>query len=192
MSPNEAPLFYPPSRAAWRSWLENNHRTEQSVWLIYYRKSSDKPSISWSEAVDEALCFGWIDSKHVKIDHESSKQFFTRRKPNSNWSKINKLKVEQLIESGLMTEMGLASIEIAKENGSWTILDEVEELIIPPDLEAAFASTPDSKEFYLSLSKSNQKSILGWIVLARLPETRDKRIKEVVERAAIGKKPAHM
>ncbi|MGL6268155.1 MAG: YdeI/OmpD-associated family protein, partial [Chitinophagaceae bacterium] len=162
------------------------------VWLVFYSKSSGKTSISWSNAVDEALCFGWIDSKKIKIDKETSHQFFSKRKPKSTWSKINKNKVEFLIERGLMTEAGFTSIETARQNGSWTILDEVEALIIPADLEAAFSVKPNSKEFFLSLSKSVRKIMLTWIVLARTTETRQKRITEIVERAEIKLKPIHM
>ncbi|MCF8239084.1 MAG: hypothetical protein K9I85_13060 [Saprospiraceae bacterium] len=150
---NEIEIFYPKRQAVWRKWLEKNHHLKQAVWLVFYNKKSEFKSITWSEAVDVALCFGWIDSKKVKIDEDTAHQFFSRRKPKSTWSKINKNKVEKLIEQGLMTEAGYGSIETAKQNGSWTILDEVEELIVPSDLEAEFASKPNSKDFFLSLSR---------------------------------------
>ncbi len=142
MSMCETEIFYPKSQKDWRKWLEKNHHSKQSVWLVVYTKSSEKPSITWSESVDVAICFGWIDSKKIKIDEETSHQFFSKRKPKSTWSKINKEKVQRLTDSGLMTESGLKSIAIAKENGSWTILDEAEELIIPEDLEKAFKKQP--------------------------------------------------
>ncbi|WP_224997928.1 YdeI family protein [Cesiribacter sp. SM1] len=192
MQQSEIEIFYPASRTDWRKWLEKNHLSKQAVWLVFYNKSSDKKSISWSEAVDVALCFGWIDSKKIKIDKETSHQFFSRRKPNSTWSKINKRKVQQLIESGLMTEAGCKSIEVAKQNGSWTILDQVEELIIPQDLEVEFEKKPNSKDFFLSLSKSVRKSILQWLVLAKRSETRQKRIIEIVEHAGQKQKPRHL
>lgn len=192
MKKQETKIYYPPNQNAWRKWLEKNHQTEQAVWLHLYNKNSDKKSISWSEAVDVALCYGWIDSKKVKIDHESIHQFFSQRKPKSTWSKINKAKVETLIKQGLMKEAGYASIELSKQNGSWTLLDEVEELIIPVDLEAAFATKTHSKEFFLSLSKSVRKIILSWLVLAQTRETREKRITEIAERAAQQLKPKHM
>ncbi len=192
MSKKEIPVFYPSSQAAWREWLAENHETEQAVWLVYYKKSSNKPSLSWSNAVDEALCFGWIDSKHVSIDHESSQQYFGRRKPNSTWSKVNKDKVEQLIAQGLMTEAGFKSIAVAKANGSWTILDEVEQYIIPPDLEAAFTAHPKAQDFYLSLSKSIQKSILQWLVMAKTTATREKRIAEIIESGEQQLKPKYL
>jgi uncharacterized protein YdeI (YjbR/CyaY-like superfamily) len=180
MQKNEITIFYPTSLAAWREWLSNNHLSQQSVWFVFYRKETKKPSITWSEAVDIALCFGWIDSKKIKIDEETSHQFFSKRKPNSTWSKINKQKVQHLAKAGLMSEAGYQSIEIAKQNGSWIILDEVEELIIPLDLETALANKPLARDYYLNLSKSIRKAILQWIVLAKRSETRLRRIKEIV------------
>src|SRR5690606_23479809 len=97
----EADIFYPASPAAWRKWLQKNHLSKEAVWVVFYTKSSGKKTITWSEAVDVALCFGWIDSKKIKIDEETSHQFFSKRKSTGTWSKINKLKVQQLIESGL-------------------------------------------------------------------------------------------
>ncbi|MBK8855957.1 MAG: YdeI/OmpD-associated family protein [Saprospiraceae bacterium] len=192
MAEKEIKIFYPENKSAWRNWLETNHQTEQSVWLVFYTKASNKPSVTWSEAVDEALCFGWIDSKKVSIDKERSHQFFSKRKPSGTWSKINKEKVEKLIADGLMTEAGFYSIERAKQNGSWTILDEVEELIIPADLEKEFYENPDAKEFYLSLSKSSKKIILSWLVFAKTTETRQKRIREIIDQGNMKQKPKHM
>lgn len=189
MQKDKTEIFYPTSLTDWKKWLSKNHLSKQSVWLVFHSKSSEKPSITWSEAVDVALCFGWIDSKKIKIDHETSHQFFSKRKPNSTWSKINKEKVRQLIEKGLMTQAGYKSIETAKQNGSWTILDEVEELIIPNDLEEAFKKHKGSKAYFLSLSKSARKIMLSWIVLAKRPETRQKRIDEIAEHAGQKQKP---
>ena len=188
----EVETYCPQSRTDWRQWLEKNHQSKQSVWLVYYTKKSNIPSLSWSEAVDEALCFGWIDSTKKTLDDSAYMQFFAQRKSKSNWSKINKEKVQQLIENGLMTEAGFDSIETAKQNGSWKILDEVEELIIPNDLEIAFNDHKGSKEYFLSLSRSVRKIILGWIVLAKRQETRQKRIDEVVKSAEQSLKPTHL
>lgn len=185
----EIEMICPASRHEWRQWLKENHDSKQSVWLVYYKIKSGKPSFSWSDAVDEALCFGWIDSIRKSIDHEKFMQFFGRRKPNSVWSKINKEKVERLIHDDLMTAAGYKSIETAKQNGSWVILDEVEELNIPEDLEKEFHDKPGSKDFFLGLSRSVRKSILQWVILAKRPETRQKRIKEVAELAAQKMKP---
>jgi uncharacterized protein YdeI (YjbR/CyaY-like superfamily) len=180
MQKSEIAIFYPASLAAWREWLVHNHLSQQSVWLVFYKKGSKRQTITWSEAVDVALCFGWIDSKKVKVDQETSHQFFSKRKPNSTWSKINKQKVQHLIEAGLMTEAGYKCIDTAKQNGSWTILDEVEDLIIPLDLETAFANNPVAGDYYVNLSKSIRKGILQWLVLAKRSETRLRRIKEIV------------
>lgn len=182
----EIETYYPQSREEWRQWLEENHQSESSIWLVYYTKKSNIPSISWREAVDEALCFGWIDSTRKKVDDSSSIQYFSKRKPKSIWSKINKEIVQSLIDNNRMTKAGFESIEIAKQNGSWIILDEVEELVIPDDLELAFTRYGDSKEYFLSLSKSKIKIVLSWIVLAKRAETRQKRIDEVAE--SMGKK----
>ncbi len=185
----EIETFYPSTTADWREWLQENHLSKQSIWLIYYKKKSKIPSISWSEAVDEALCFGWIDSTARPIDEEKYMQFFTKRKAKSVWSKVNKDKVEKLIAAGKMSQAGFESIEKAKENGSWTILDSVEELTIPEDLEAAFQANEGSKDFFMGLSKSVRKAILQWLVLAKLQTTRQKRINEIAELAAQKLKP---
>jgi len=192
MQKKEIDIFCPCSPTAWRKWLEQNSNTKKAVWLVLYTKASGKQSITWRQAVDEALCFGWIDSKKIKIDDESSHQFFSKRKASSTWSKINKEKVEALINEDLMTASGYQSIEIAKKNGSWSILDDVEELLIPKDLEDKFKIRPGSRDFFLSLSKSTRKAMLQWIVLARRPETREKRISEIVEQAAQKQKPKHL
>lgn len=176
MPTTDISIFYPPTVAAWRKWLEKNHVSQKAVWVVFYNKSSKKRTISWSEAVDVALCFGWIDSKKVKIDHETAHQFFSKRKAVSTWSKINKNKVDKLIKEGLMTQAGVDIIEIAKQNGSWTILDETEELIIPKDLEEAFQKKKGSKDVFLGWSKSVKKYHLQYLVLAKRPETRAKRI----------------
>lgn len=181
--------FYPKSQSDWRKWLVANHKTSQSVWLIFYKKNSGKANLSWSEAVDEALCYGWIDSKKKTIDDEKYMQYFSQRKPKSIWSKVNKLKVEKLIKESLMTQAGLDTIIIAKQNGSWTILDTIEELIIPKDLETAFKTKAGAKKYFLSLSKSIKKQLLYWIISAKRKETREKRIGKIVESAGLQQLP---
>lgn len=186
---NEVETVCPANPAEWRQWLEKNHRDKTSVWLVYYKKSAPQTSLTWSEAVDEALCFGWIDSKAKPLDHERFMQFFSKRKPKGTWSKVNKEKTKQLIVSQRMTAAGLETIEAAKKNGSWTILDEVEELIIPEDLEKALNSKPGAKDFFFSLSKSVRKHLLYWLVTAKRPETRQKRIDEIALLASQKIKP---
>jgi len=192
MQKDEIEIFYPTSQTVWRKWLQENHLSKQAVWLVFYNKKSEKKSITWSEAVDEALCFGWIDTKKIKFDEETSHQFFSKRKPKSTWSKINKNKVEKLIEQGLMTEAGFESIHLAKQNGSWTILDEVEELIIPADLETELDKNPNSKDFFFNSSKSFKKIILYWLLSAQTAETRQKRLTEIIESAEQNLKPKHL
>lgn len=189
MSSQEIDTFCPASRQEWRNWLLKNHRSRQSVWLIYYKIKSGRPTVKYSDTVDEALCFGWIDSKAKPIDDTSFMRFFCKRKANSVWSKINKEKVEYLIADGLMSDAGFESIEIAKQNGLWSILDTAESLEIPDDLEIGFEKTPDSKDYFLGLSRSDKRNILQWLVLAKRMETRQKRIFEIVELAGQRQKP---
>lgn len=189
MSVLDMDTFCPANRSDWRKWLLENHRSRQSVWLIYYKIKSGKPTLKYDDAVDEALCFGWIDSKAKPIDDERFMQFFSKRKAKSVWSKINKEKVGRLIAEGLMTDAGFECIEIAKQNGFWSILDTAESLEIPDDLEAEFQTVPDSKDYFLSLSRSDKRNILQWLVLARRIETRQKRITEIVELSAQRLKP---
>jgi uncharacterized protein YdeI (YjbR/CyaY-like superfamily) len=185
----ERETFYPKNRQEWREWLIKNHDTQQSIWLIYYKKKTNIPTVSYSDAVDEALCFGWIDSKSKPIDNEKFMQFFCKRKPKSVWSKVNKEKIERLTKQGLMTKAGFDIVEIAKQNGSWTILDEAEALRIPPDLEDAFEQRPHAKTYFVSLSRSDKRNILQWLTLAKKQETRLKRIAEIVELADQHLKP---
>ena len=186
---NNVEVFCPSDKKDWRDWLELNHNKKEAVWLIFYKKKSPNYNLSWRESVDEALCFGWIDSTKKAIDNEKYRQYFCKRKPKSNWSKINKDKVTTLMDQGLMKEAGYKSIEIAKENGSWTILDKVEALIIPDDLKSAFEKYKVSMEYFNSLSKSVKKQLLYWIVSAKRIETRQKRIQQIVEDADQNMKP---
>lgn len=181
--------FCPIDKQDWRKWLEVNHIKKKAVWLIFYKKKSLNFNLNWSESVDEALCFGWIDSVKKTIDTEKYKQYFSKRKAKSNWSKINKDKVKTLIEQGLMKEEGLKSIEIAKENNSWTFLDNVEALVIPEDLKKEFANCKGSIKFFDSLSKSDKKILLYWVVSAKRKETRQRRISEISENASKNLKP---
>ena len=181
--------FRPSSRSDWRNWLKENHQRKQSIWLIYVKKGRQTPTLSYSDAVEEALCFGWIDSTRKSLGEDEFTQFFCRRKPQSGWSKVNKQKVLDLIDQNLMTKAGLDCIEAAKLNGSWTLLDEVEELLIPADLEAALQAHSGAKNFFLSLSKSTRKQILQWVVFAKRPSTRENRIKEIVSASAEQRKP---
>jgi uncharacterized protein YdeI (YjbR/CyaY-like superfamily) len=189
MQKPEPDTFCPADREEWRHWLKANHDAQPSIWLVYYKKDAGIPTISYPDAVDEALCFGWIDSTKKSLGNDRYMQLFTKRKPNSVWSKINKAKIERLTAEGLMAPAGLDTIERAKQNGSWTMLDAVEELVIPKDLEKAFKSHKGSKDFFVSLSRSAKKMILQWIVQAKQAETRQRRIDETAELAGQKLKP---
>ena len=186
---NGVATFYPTSKKEWRAWLQKHHAKETSVWVVMYKKASGVPTISWSEAVDEALCFGWIDSTRRPVDEERSIQFFSKRKPKGTWSKINKAKIEQLTADGLMTKAGQACIDAAKQNGSWTILDEVEEMVMPAELEKALAEREGAMEYFMGLSRSVRKMALHRIAMAKRDETKQKRITEIADSAARGEKP---
>lgn len=180
----EVEEYCPFDKQDWRKWLELNHKKKESVWLIFYKKKSPNYNLSWSESVDEALCFGWIDSTKKTIDDEKYIQYFSKRKIKSNWSKVNKDKVKILIDQELMREEGYKSIEMAKENGSWIFLDEVESLIIPEDLKKEFVKNKDSIDYFDGLSKSVKKILLYWVISAKRKETRQNRILEIVENAS--------
>jgi uncharacterized protein YdeI (YjbR/CyaY-like superfamily) len=169
-----------PTRKEWRSWLSKNHETEKSVWLIIYHKTSDTKSVYYDEAVEEALCFGWIDSLAHKRDEESSYLFFSPRKPKSKWSKVNRDRVEKLIKAGLMTESGQRLIDIARETGTWEALVNVENSVIPPDLEKRFARNKTARKNFDAFPPSSRRIILEWIMNAKRPETRKKRLDETV------------
>ena len=180
---NNIQTFHAKSRKEWREWLEQNHQSEKSVWLIIYKKESEISSVYYPEAVDEALCFGWVDSKPNKRNENSYYQFFSKRNPKSNWSRLNKEKVATLIEQGLMQTAGFEMIEIAKKNGTWTALDEVENLIIPDDLQELFSNNNTAFENWENFPPSSKRGILEWILNAKKPETRQKRIEETVSLA---------
>ena len=186
---NEAEEFCPRSREEWRNWLELNHKEKDAVWLVFFKKKSPNFNLSWSESVDESLCFGWIDSTKKTIDNERFKQYFSKRKPKSNWSKVNKDKIKNLIDRRLMKEAGYKSIEIAKENGSWTILDSVERLEIPEDLKEELRRQKGAMQYFESLNKSSKKGLLYWVVSAKRDHTRSKRISEIATNASLQMMP---
>jgi uncharacterized protein YdeI (YjbR/CyaY-like superfamily) len=181
--------FQPASRQEWREWLNQKHQTSLGVWLIYYKVKSGKPSVRYSEAVKEALCFGWIDSKVKSLNEESYMQIFTPRQPKSGWSKLNKQYIGELIAEGLMTPAGLEKITIAKQDGSWTKLDAIEDLTIPPDLQQALAANQTANRYFTAFSNSAKKNILAWIASAKRPETRLKRIEQTINSVMHNKNP---
>lgn len=183
--------FSPKDKKHWREWLQKHHKSKNAIWLVMHKKGTATHNLTWNEAVEEALCFGWIDSVKRTVDEVKFKQYFGKRKPTSTWSKINKEKIVELTSAGLMTKAGLKCIEVAKENGSWTILDSAEKLEIPDDLEKAFIQHQGAREYFEQQNKSTRKGMLHWIAMARRAETRQKRVQEIVENAALHKKPRH-
>jgi uncharacterized protein YdeI (YjbR/CyaY-like superfamily) len=175
---------HPLTRAKWRAWLEQHHTRKEGVWLISYKKTTGKSRFEYDEAVEEALCFGWVDSKSNRLDEERSMLWFAPRKPGTGWSKPNKERVERLIAQGLMMPAGLARVEAARRDGSWNALDAVEALAIPPDLVTALASHPGAAEHFEAFPRSVKRGILEWIATAKKPETRSKRIEETARLAA--------
>jgi uncharacterized protein YdeI (YjbR/CyaY-like superfamily) len=176
--------FYAKDRKAWRKWLQQNHVKEESVWLVIYHKKSNTPSVYYDEAVEEALCFGWIDSKPNKRDHESFYQFFAKRKPKSNWSALNKQRVEQLMQQKQMTPAGLAMVELAKQTGTWNALDKISALEYPIALQEAFDKNKIAQKNFEAFPPSTRKGILEWIINAKTAATQAKRIEDTVTKAA--------
>lgn len=176
--------FHPLSRAEWRDWLAENYDKLDGVWFVYFKKSANKPRVSYDEAVEEALCFGWIDSLPRKFDEERSKLLFTPRKPKSVWSKLNKERIEKLIENGSMTEIGLKKIEAAKKDGSWDALNASDNLEIGEDLQKAFLENKAAEEKFNAFPASVKKAILQWLNSAKREETRKARIEKTISMAA--------
>ncbi len=181
--------YYAKDRKAWRKWLEKNHAVSEGVWLIYYRKSSPKSRVEYADAVEEALCYGWIDSTFNPIDEEKFMQLFTPRKPKSGWSKLNKERIERLINEGLMMPPGMERIENAKKNGTWEKLDHIESFTVPPELEKAFAANKKAKKFFETLGKTNKKYILYYVSGVKSEEKKAKRIEEIIAAANEGRMP---
>lgn len=187
----ELQQYYAKDRTTWRDWLEKNHAISPGVWLVYYKKQTGKPSVSDDEAIEEALCFGWVDSRPNVLDDERFMKLFSPRKPQSPWSKLNKQRVEKLLAEGLMAPAGLAKIEAAKRDGSWDSYDAVESLTIPIDLQQALAANTTAQNNFAAFPPSSKKNILWWIASAKQPETRRKRVEETVALAAQNIKANH-
>lgn len=165
----------------WRKWLFKNHDRVNGIYIILYKVDHEKDSMRWEEAVRVALCFGWIDSTAKSLGDGKRRQYFTPRNPKSVWSALNKRHIKDLLALDLMHESGLAKIEIAKQNGSWIALDDVENGIIPPDLELAFNIAPKAFSNYQSFAPSYRKSYLYWLNQAKREITRQKRIEEIIK-----------
>ena len=186
------PHITPTSRKEWRAWLKKHHKTATGVWLVYAKKHTGLPSLTWEEGVEEALCFGWIDSLRRAVDDKYFKQLYTPRKPRSTWSAINKKTIERLIAGGLMTAAGLAAIEIAKANGRWSAIDHVESHTLPDDFAAALAKNKKARAGFESLSPFVRKQFLYRLNSAKRPETRARRIRELIAAAEERRNPFHV
>jgi uncharacterized protein YdeI (YjbR/CyaY-like superfamily) len=183
VSHESTPHITPSSRREWRAWLKKHHTSAMGVWVVYAKKHTGIASLTWEEGVEEALCFGWIDSLRRPVDDTYFKQLYTPRKPKSAWSAINKKTVERLIAGGLMTAAGLAAIEIAKANGRWTALDHVESFTVPDDFRKALSKDKAAQAGFDALSPFGRKQFLYRLNSAKRPETRAKRIVELLEAA---------
>ncbi len=172
------------TRAEWRAWLADNYATSTGVWLVYFKKDSGEPQLPYGEQVEEALCFGWVDSKPNKLDDKRTMLYFAPRKAGSGWARTNKVRVTRLIADGLMTPAGQAKIDAAKKDGSWTLLDAIERMEMPADLAAALDANPKAKGHFDAFPPGVRKGIFQWIILAKRPDTRAKRVAETVTLAA--------
>ena len=178
------PIIAISSRAEWRNWLMANHAHSNGVWLLFHKVATGKPTITYEEGVLEALCFGWIDSKGNKFDNDRSLLYYSPRNPRSNWSALNKTRVVMLLEQGLMMPAGQHMIDLAKQTGTWTALEEVDALTIPDDLQSALLANPPAEANFMAFPKSAKRGILEWILNAKRPDTRAKRIAETATLAA--------
>lgn len=176
----EIPELYFKTDEEWRKWLHDNHSSVKGVYLIFYKVEHEKDSMRWEDAVKVALCYGWIDSTVKSLGNGKRRQYFTPRNEKSVWSALNKRYIEELIALDLMHGSGLEKIEIAKQNGSWTVLDDVENGIIPEDLQDKFDKNPEAFNNYQNFAPSYRKSYLYWLNHAKRETTRQKRITEII------------
>lgn len=181
---DEAPQVHADDGDTWRSWLAANHATSKGAWLVTWRPRSGRQCLDYEAAVEEALCFGWVDSTAGKVDDDRGKLYFAPRKPGGGWAATNKARIERLIAEGRMAPAGLAAIERAKANGSWTILDSVERLEVPDDLAAALQARPPAAHNFAAFPPSARKLLLTWVAFAKRPETRADRIDQIADAAA--------
>jgi uncharacterized protein YdeI (YjbR/CyaY-like superfamily) len=188
---DDAERVHAETRAAWRAWLAEHAATAGRAWLVSWRAGTGRPVVAYDAAVTEALAFGWVDSVQREVDDDRTMLCSTARRPGSAWSRPNEVRVEALEREGLMTDAGRRVVEAAKADGSWTVLDDVEDLVVPPDLAEAFARHPGSRERWDAFPRSPRRGILEWIVQAERPETRARRVEETAAMAARGERADH-
>ena len=173
--------LYISNRKDWRKWLKENHSIVREVWLIYYKKHTSKPRIPYDDAVEEALCFGWIDSTVKRIDDEKYCQKFTPRNDKSNWSEHNKKRVAEMINQGKMTNYGMEKVKAAKKNGEWyKTAQAVKEFEMPSELTRLLSANKKEEIFFSELSPTHKKQYIGWVASAKRVETRKKRAEEAI------------
>ena len=180
---DDAPKVEAHDRQTWRDWLAANHATSRGVWRVTWRRATGRATLDYEAAVEEALCFGWVDSQAGTIDAERAKQYFAPRQARSGWARPNKDRVARLTAAGRMAPAGVAAVEAAKANGMWTVLDSVERLEVPDDLAAALAARPPARHHWDAFPRSVRRSILEWIALARRDDTRRRRIEDAATMA---------
>ncbi|MFO0888425.1 MAG: YdeI/OmpD-associated family protein [Isosphaeraceae bacterium] len=166
----------------------DHHSRAAGVWFVSFKKATGKPRVEYDDSVEEALCFGWVDSKVNALDHERSMLWFAPRRPRTGWSRSNKERVARLTAEGRMTPAGLAKVEAARRDGSWSRLDDVEDLRLPPDLEVALGKQPHARRHFEAFPRSVRRGILEWIVQAKRPETRARRVAETARLAALNQR----
>jgi uncharacterized protein YdeI (YjbR/CyaY-like superfamily) len=182
------PIYHPADLAAWRAWLAANHDCRRGVWVASWRKASGRDPVRYEDLVEEAICFGWIDSTVNILDDERALQLMTPRKPKSGWTRLNKQRVATLEAQGRMTDAGRRSVEVAKANGWWTIYDAVEDLLEPNDLADALDASPTARRAWDGFPPSARKQMLWWVASAGKPETRTSRVAKIVSEAAHGRR----
>lgn len=182
------PIFHAESRDAWRGWLEAHHESARGVWLCSWRRSTERPACPYEDAVEEAICFGWIDSTVSVLDELRSLQLMTPRRPKSTWTRLNRRRVEHLEAAGKMTDAGRRAVAVAQANGFWTIYDPVEDLVEPDDLAAALDSECSARSWWDGFPPTARKQMLWWVISAARPETRAARIERIVTEAAEGRR----
>ena len=188
MSQADAPQLHVETIGQWREWLAQNHLTETGVWLVTWRKTTGLPAPSYEQQIEEALRVGWVDSTAKRLDEDRTMLYFARRRPGSEWARTNKARVARLESEGLMLPAGQAVVDRARADGSWTVLDAVEDLIVPEDLAAAFDRHDSAREHWDSFPPSARKQILWWIVQAKRPATRAQRVEETARRASLNQR----
>jgi len=176
-------FVHPLSLVEWRQWLADHHRTATQVWMVSFKRTTGRPRVEYEEAVEEALCWGWIDSTKKSLDDERSAQRFSPRRAGSDWSQSNKRRLEALMAAGRVSAWALAGIEAAQRDGSWTKIDAAEAREVPDDLRAELARYPDATRWFEGFPSSERRRLLVWLSDAKRPETRAKRVAEIALKA---------